>query len=405
MDRYHVLSDYAETYICVDPRGPRSVILQTLSGISHQVRVTGSERGVDLLSPLSDIDDKALALDPSRVRLIYDDKDFVDDSCTLTLDEARIPDRSCFVICERFGFEDKLHGGMPGGVVQQHFKAGVDRFPLMAQIQKLERGPLRQKLEKMWTENDRLSRSTAHKSESEKSVIRAKTTALAREAHDLMAGKVGEVVHDARAQLLQIAANLAVADPHEGVRPSSANSSSVATVSRPQTLWTATVAKKVPTPSGDIPEELANNLRQLIPGTEIMFKMKKAPASTTAIFKGLSSTGMVEAEVHIHGKSEKVKQQYYDPSRFVTLEISSAFEGGSETLGGTATPPALTAADVPGLEAVYGIIQSDGAQTWHWHNPNAGGGIPGDELKYDGCTFANVLLDQKYVRWIYLGDE
>ena len=174
---------------------------------------------------------------------------------------------------------------------------------------------------------------------------------------------------------------------------------------QPQVLWSATGVKKVPTPAGDIPEELANNLRQLVPGTEITFKMKKAPAPTTAIFKGLSSTGMVEAEVNVKGVSNKVKQQYYDPSRFVTLQVNADVEHGSETLGGTATPPALTAADVPGMEAFYGIIQSDGAQTWHWHNPNAGGGIPGNELKYDGCTFANVLLDQKYVRWIYLGDE
>lgn len=116
-----MLSDYAEAYLCLDPLGPRTVVLQTSAGVSHQLAVAGSETGVDLLQLLSKCSDVEQNLDPSRVRLIFNDKDYADDDCALTLDAARIPDGARFVICERFGFEDRLRGGV-GGVTQQHLK-------------------------------------------------------------------------------------------------------------------------------------------------------------------------------------------------------------------------------------------------------------------------------------------
>lgn len=91
--------------------GRRGVVIQTPSGGLHQLTVNGDETGLDLLRMLSRLGDNILFQDPSKTRLVFDNKDYIDDSCNLTMDMARIPDGALFLLCERFPFEDKLCGG------------------------------------------------------------------------------------------------------------------------------------------------------------------------------------------------------------------------------------------------------------------------------------------------------
>ena len=283
----------------------------------------------------------------------------------------------------------------------------------MARIKKLERGPLRQKLERMWAENDMLSRATAHKSEAEKASIRSKKTALANEANDLMAGLIGEVVHDARAQLLQIAASLAVADPHDGGRPSSAGSVSAGILCTPrhsaasddfQVLWSAAAKpQKTRVPKKPLSEDLLQQLQGLARGTLIKV-IRKNGQETSLIFQSLSATGMIvganeNEATKLTQRSIRPRPIEIDPSNIkeiaVANEASSVYSGtGQEEVAGDQDMGAATPPEPVDFENFRQLVWESGRPIWQWDDD-------GDGSKHSASTFWEVVLDVPYVAWIY----
>ena len=106
MSRYYELADIAETF---PPAflGPR-VIEANAGDKTYKLSVSGWETGNDLWKML--VAD-GFSKDPSRCRLLYDDKDVTEDGLVKSVDHLGIPHGGVVIIVDRFDFESTLRGG------------------------------------------------------------------------------------------------------------------------------------------------------------------------------------------------------------------------------------------------------------------------------------------------------
>jgi hypothetical protein len=178
-------------------------------------------------------------------------------------------------------------------------------------------------------------------------------------------------------------------------------------------LWSASAKElKARVPKKPVDAGLLQQLQQLERGTVIKVTRRNG-AETTLVFEMLSGTGMIiGAADKVPGptsqRNPRSRSIQIDPTGIQCISFADgtgASSGAGVDRDGSATPPRLTLDDIPGMATFYSIVNGEGSQVWSFHDPDAGGGIPGETLKHDGHSFAEVLIDQKYVRWCYIGDE
>ena len=132
-----------------------------------------------------------------------------------------------------------------------------------------------------------------------------------------------KLVHDQSRAKRKWAADLSVVDPEAlESRPSSAGGSTFA-AAPVKTLWAAHVEKKQKVPKGDVPDELANILNSLRPGSEVTMHLKRSSEPVTAVYAGMTQGGMMEAEVQFGGRNPKSKKVTFQSSN--TLVINTTF--------------------------------------------------------------------------------
>ena len=123
MSRYYELADVAEMFPAVFLG--RRVIEAKTSDASYKLSVTGFETAVDIWRMLLD---SGFSKDPSRCRLVYDNKDISES--VHSVDLLEIPNGAVVAIVDRFDFELSLPGGAGGASEHSTQAFGIDMKPV-----------------------------------------------------------------------------------------------------------------------------------------------------------------------------------------------------------------------------------------------------------------------------------